>query len=270
MQRDIKSLNVLVTEGYSCKLTDFGCSKLISDRDYINTLNSGTPLWMAPEVKCGQYNFSADVYSLGLVLFELFEKQLPTFNQYTQSVVLPPNYQSASIIRPCIYPIPEQRPPAAKVVIVLDQLLTHTLKGLHKLLPKSEQELLTRDIPQLSDQSDLQETELESLYHYLLENKSFNELEVLISKAFIPNNSPPTANIQPIAHHPSSPQVPYNISPQILPQSQTIGNYPPGYTPYPLGQVPPIPMRMPPYQVPTYPRPPYSVPQTTFGTPPYY
>lgn len=60
-----------MTEDYSCKLTDFGCAKLIPP-DFriaaalLHTQNSGTPLWMAPEVKKGQYyDFSADIYSLG-------------------------------------------------------------------------------------------------------------------------------------------------------------------------------------------------------------
>jgi len=66
-----------------------------------------------------------------------------------------------------------------------------------------------------------------------------------------------------MSHHPSP--VPYG-PPQILPQSQTVGNYPPGY-PYPMAQIPNTPMRMP-YQIPSYPMPPYTIPQ--YGTPPPY
>lgn len=57
MHRDIKSMNILVTDDYSCKLTDFGCAKLSSAMSVLNTMNSGTPLWMAPEVRTGQYRF---------------------------------------------------------------------------------------------------------------------------------------------------------------------------------------------------------------------
>jgi serine/threonine protein kinase len=48
---------------------------------------------MAPEVKNGIYSFSADVYSLGLVLYEIFEGQLPYYNLFTQTVHLPPNFR---------------------------------------------------------------------------------------------------------------------------------------------------------------------------------
>jgi serine/threonine protein kinase len=50
-----------VTEDFSCKLTDFGCAKLVLDGNPLNTINKGTPLWMAPEVQLGKYTFSADV-----------------------------------------------------------------------------------------------------------------------------------------------------------------------------------------------------------------
>lgn len=62
MHRDIKSMNVLVTDDYSCKLTDFGTAKLLGQQQVMMTLNTGSPLWMAPEVKVGQYGFPADVF----------------------------------------------------------------------------------------------------------------------------------------------------------------------------------------------------------------
>ena len=53
MHRDVKSMNILVTEDYSCKITDFGCSKLIGQQAMLMTMGTGTLLWMAPEVKTG-------------------------------------------------------------------------------------------------------------------------------------------------------------------------------------------------------------------------
>lgn len=39
------------------------------------------------------YSFPADIYSLGLVYYELFEKRLPQYDQVRQAVILPPHYQ---------------------------------------------------------------------------------------------------------------------------------------------------------------------------------
>lgn len=45
------------------------------------------------QVKRGQYSFSSDVYSMGLVLFELFERCLPAFDQNTGITSLPKTFQ---------------------------------------------------------------------------------------------------------------------------------------------------------------------------------
>lgn len=123
LHRDIKSMNILVTEDYECKLTDFGTAKLVNERQNYNTLNTGTPLWMAPEVKQGFYNFSADVYSMGLVLYEIFERRVPTFDQQRQTVIMPPTFMSAPVVQPCIDRNPESRPHPRQVTKVIDNLI---------------------------------------------------------------------------------------------------------------------------------------------------
>jgi hypothetical protein len=71
IHRDIKSMNVLVRSDYACKLTDFGCAKLVHEQQQqqlFHTIATGTPFWMSPEVKTGGvYGFPADVFSLGIV-----------------------------------------------------------------------------------------------------------------------------------------------------------------------------------------------------------
>lgn len=59
------------------KICDFGLARL---RDYntVLTANVGTIHWMAPEVLTGtQYDESADIYSVGIVLWELFTGLCP-------------------------------------------------------------------------------------------------------------------------------------------------------------------------------------------------
>jgi len=61
-------------EGY-LKLLDFGTAKLIKDRTFSVI---GTPQYMAPEVIMGKgYNFSADLWSVGIMLYEFICGNVP-------------------------------------------------------------------------------------------------------------------------------------------------------------------------------------------------
>lgn len=81
-----------------------------------HTMGVGTLLWMAPEVKTGtSYGFPSDVYSLGLVLYELFEGKLPEYDRTTQKVTLPDKFRSSRTVLPCLHPDPKKRPSCKKV-----------------------------------------------------------------------------------------------------------------------------------------------------------
>lgn len=71
IHRDLKSLNVLLSEDLTAKLSDFGLSREWS-ADQTMTSGVGTLLWTAPEVLRGErYTEKADVYSFGIVLSEI-------------------------------------------------------------------------------------------------------------------------------------------------------------------------------------------------------
>ncbi len=71
IHRDLKPENLFVSENGSYKLGDFGVARSLENA---NTMSKkGTYKYMAPEVNKGQnYDSTIDIYSLGLVLYELF------------------------------------------------------------------------------------------------------------------------------------------------------------------------------------------------------
>lgn len=74
IHRDIKDANIFKNKNGLFKLGDFGISKELSKSG--NAASSrGTPLYMAPEVFRGEtYGRTVDTYSLGIVLYKLFNK----------------------------------------------------------------------------------------------------------------------------------------------------------------------------------------------------
>jgi hypothetical protein len=75
VHRDIKTLNLLIDDAKNIKLTDFGLSRFVHRDDGSNSnlrKLRGTYAYCAPEVYFGeQYTPKADIYSLGIILWEL-------------------------------------------------------------------------------------------------------------------------------------------------------------------------------------------------------
>lgn len=85
IHRDIKPANLLITSGTDVKITDFG-SALLVDTELTQVLDAvGTPSYVAPEqISGGELTHQADIYSLGVVMYEMLTGRLPFHgsNQY--------------------------------------------------------------------------------------------------------------------------------------------------------------------------------------------
>src|SRR5712692_1736589 len=72
LHRDLKPSNVMIDEHGNARILDFGLAGLI-DEFGDDEMRAGTPAYMAPEqIEGKEQTVKSDIYSLGLVLYELF------------------------------------------------------------------------------------------------------------------------------------------------------------------------------------------------------
>ena len=129
IHRDIKPQNILIEPSGGLKIMDFGIARLTEDRGMTATGTViGTPDYMSPEQARGlPLDFRSDIYSTGVVLFELFTGALPFEGDSPLAVVLkhvqekPPSPQAknprvdpkvAAIILRCMQKDPAERFPS--------------------------------------------------------------------------------------------------------------------------------------------------------------
>ncbi len=83
IHRDLKPENILLcvnTQGWVAKISDFGVAKIKAKSTNLdsNTIgDTGSPAYMAPEQFYGKYSPSSDIYSMGIILFELLFNRRP-------------------------------------------------------------------------------------------------------------------------------------------------------------------------------------------------
>jgi len=84
LHRDLKAKNILIDSRFRAKVADFGLSN-----DKKKKGLHGTPFWMAPEYLKGksQYNASCDIYSFGMIIYEIYSRKIPYEGEHPRKVL---------------------------------------------------------------------------------------------------------------------------------------------------------------------------------------
>ena len=156
VHRDLKPGNVFLESGV-VKIGDVGLSKFISESHRsAQTQSVGTVYYMAPEVAHGRYGREVDVYSLGIVLYELISGRVPFVGESAGEILM--KHLSE---KPDLSPIPRRLRPVLASALEKDPL--RRTPNVRQLLEDFNKAVVGFDVPQeIPDDSFLNATMADS------------------------------------------------------------------------------------------------------------
>jgi serine/threonine protein kinase len=164
VHRDIKPANIMLADGTDVKIADFGAA-FLKRSQVVQTAAMGSPYYMSPEqIQGKEASFHSDMYSLGVVLFELLTAKRPfTADKIEQLLqkILNQDAPAPSSVRPdlpkaldgvvlrALKKDPKQRYATwAEFAVELSKAGTAVLPT--GAIPDSEKYVLLKNVPMLS------------------------------------------------------------------------------------------------------------------------
>jgi len=113
IHRDLKPQNIMVRPDGSVKVMDFGLAKVMTPGKLTeSTLAMGTAYYQAPEqgVHAGNLSPAADIYSLGVILYQMLAGTIPIGHVRPPSTICPTVPRKLdNVVLACLEPRPEDR-----------------------------------------------------------------------------------------------------------------------------------------------------------------
>ena len=175
VHRDLKPPNILMVDsddGWVAKISDFGIARLLDDATTRSSTTIGTPLYMAPEsvAKDGPES-PADIYALGIIVFEMLIGKAPFHEGGTLGVIrahaddLPPVLHGvpeelSALVQEMLRKDPATRPAADEVhnrLLQILPLVDNDQKPYH--LPAIEESLFAADVLPENDPDEVAEAD---------------------------------------------------------------------------------------------------------------
>ncbi|HSB45055.1 MAG TPA: serine/threonine-protein kinase [Nitrospira sp.] len=114
VHRDVKPANIMITKDRLLKVMDFGIAKVVSSSKTQTDVVLGTPTYMSPEQIAGKkVDGRSDIFSLGIVLFELLTGQPP----YTADNLSALLFAIAHQPHPQLHAVRQDLPPVLQEVL---------------------------------------------------------------------------------------------------------------------------------------------------------